>query len=411
VTQTAVDLTWTASTDNIGVRSYVVRNGSTAIFTVSGNPPAASAHVTGLSCGTAYTVSVVAKDKAGNQSAASNTRSFTTSACSRGTPQAPTTVSSSWDIPWDICWEPGGTFALVTERDTFKVFKLTPSGTKTQVGTVPNSVTTDGEGGLLGCAPSPTWNGSSDTDWFFMHTSNDGGTTQNRVIKMTFNGSSLTNRTVILGGIRSSRFHNGGRIRFGPDGFLYVTTGDSQQDTLAQDVNSLNGKILRITKTGAAAPGNPFGTRIYSYGHRNPQGLGWDSAGRLWEAEFGNATWDEVNLISAGANYGWPTCEGTCSVSGMTNPKWQKGVASCSCSGFAVVNDTIYLGALRGTRLWRLELTGTSVSNESSYFVGTYGRIRSVTKVPSDNAIWFGTSNSDNNGDGTPDVIRQSLIR
>jgi glucose/arabinose dehydrogenase len=412
VTQTTVDLTWTASTDNVGVRSYVVRNASNAaLFTVSGNPPVTSAHVTGLSCATAYTLHVVAKDKAGNTSAMSNTRSFTTSACSRGTPQSPTTVAGSWDVPWDICWEPGGAYALVTERDTFRVFKLTPSGTKTQIGTVPNSVTTDGEGGLMGCAPSPTWNGTTDTDWFFMHTSNDGGTTQNRVIKMTFNGSTLTNRVVILGGIRSSRFHNGGRIRFGPDGFLYVTTGDSQQQDLAQDVNSLNGKVLRITKTGAAAPGNPFGTRIYSYGHRNPQGLGWDSAGRLWEAEFGNATWDEVNLITPGANYGWPICEGSCTTAGMTNPKWQKGVASCSCSGFAIVNDTIYLGALRGTRLWRLELTGTSVTNESSYFVGTYGRIRAVTKVPSDNAIWFGTSNSDNNGDGTPDVIRQSLIR
>ena len=413
VTQTTVNLSWGASTDNVGVRQYVVQNSANAnLFTLSGNPPATSATVTGLSCGTSYTLHVVAKDKAGNTSTSSNNVGpFTTSACSRGTPQSPTTVAGSWDIPWDICWNPQGTYALVTQRDTFQVFKLTPSGTKTLVGTVPSSVTTDGEGGLMGCAASPTWNGTTDTDWFFMHTSNDGGTTQNRVVKMTFNGTSLTSRTVILGGIRSSRFHNGGRIRFGPDGFLYVSTGDSQQQDLAQDVNSLNGKILRITKTGAAAPGNPFGTRIYSYGHRNPQGLAWDSQGNLWESEFGNSTWDEVNLIQSGKNYGWPICEGTCSTSGMTNPKWQKGVSSCSCSGMAIVNDTIYLGALRGTRLWRLEITGTSITNESSYFVGTYGRIRSVTKVPSDNAIWFGTSNEDNNGDGTPDVVRQSLIR
>jgi glucose/arabinose dehydrogenase len=411
VTTSGVSLSWTGSTDNIGVRAYLVRDAAnTVLFTMTGNPPGTSANVVGLACNTSYVLHVVARDKAGNLSAPSNTRSFTTGACSRGVPQPATTVAGAWDIPWDICWNPQGTYALVTERDTFRVFKLMPNGTKTQVGTVPNSVTTDGEGGLMGCASSPTWNGTTDTDWFFMHTSNDGGTTQNRVVKMTFNGSTLTNRVVILGGIRSSRFHNGGRIRFGPDGFLYVTTGDSQQSNLAQDVNSLNGKILRITKTGAAAPGNPFGTRIYTYGHRNPQGIGWDSAGRTWEAEFGNSLVDEVNLLIPGNNYGWPTCEGSCNVAGMTNPKWQKGVASCSCSGFAIVNDTMYLGALRGQRLWRLELTGTSVTNESQYFTA-FGRIRSVTKVPSDAAIWFGTSNSDNNGNGQPDVVRQSLIR
>ena len=413
VTQTTVNLTWTASTDNVGVRAYLVRNAAnTNIFTVLGNPPATTSTVTGLTCGTAYSLHVVARDKAGNISADSNVVGpFTTSACSRGTPQTPSVISSNWDVPWDICWNPQGTYALVTERDTFQVFKLMPNGTKTQVGTVPNTVTTDGEGGLMGCASSPTWNGTSDTDWFFMHTSNDGGTTQNRVIKMTFNGTTLSNRVVVLGGIRSSRFHNGGRIKFGPDGFLYVATGDSQQSNLAQDVNSLNGKILRITKTGAAAPGNPFGTRIYSYGHRNVQGLAWDSAGNLWESEFGDATADEVNLIQPGKNYGWPTCEGTCSVSGMTNPKWTNTPANCSCSGIAIVNDTIYMGALRGTRLWRLEITGTNITNSQAFFVGTFGRIRAVTKVPSDNAIWFGTSNSDNNGNGTADNIRLSLIR
>ncbi len=411
VGQTTVSLTWGASTDNFGVTQYRVRDAAnTVLFTVTGNPPATTANVTGLACNTSYTLHVVARDAAGNQSGNSNTRTFTTTACSRGVPQTPTIVGpQNWDIPWDICFAPGQNYALVTERDTFRVFKLEPNGTKTQVGTVPNSVTTDGEGGLMGCAASPTWNGTTDTDWFFMHTSNDGGTTQNRVVKMTFNGTTLTNRTVILAGIRSSRFHNGGRVRFGPDGFLYVSTGDSQQSNLAQDPNSLNGKILRITKTGAAAPGNPQGTRMYTMGHRNPQGIGWDSQGRLWQAEFGASSVDEVNLLTAGANYGWPTCEGNCNVSGMTNPRWTKSVASCSCSGFGIVNDTIYLGSLRGQRLWRLEINGTNLT-ESQYFT-SFGRIRSVTKVPGDNAIWFGTSNEDNNGNGNPDVVRQSLIR
>jgi glucose/arabinose dehydrogenase len=258
---------------------------------------------------------------------------------------------------------------------------------------------------------SPTWNGTTDQDVFFMHTSNDSGATQNRIVKMSFNGSSLSSRTVILGGIRSSRFHNGGRIKFGPDGFLYVTTGEAQQSSLAQDRNSLNGKILRITKTGAAAPGNPFGTRIYSYGHRNPQGIAWDSAGRLWSSELGASSVDELNLILPGRNYGWPTCEGTCDVSGMENPKKTFSVSTCSPSGIAIVNDTVYMGALRGQRLWRIELNGTSAGATSTYFVGDYGRLRAVEKVPGVDAIWFGTTNEDNNGSGNPDVIRRSNIQ
>jgi glucose/arabinose dehydrogenase len=404
VTATSVNLTWGASTDDRGVTAYLIRDSvrnNVVLHTVTGSPPATSTTVP-LSCNTTYTLNVVARDAAGNLSNPSPNTSppFTTLACSRGVPQLPPiTVSSGWTIPWDICWVPGRQEALVTERDHFRVWRLTLGGTKTQVGTVPNASTTDGEGGVMGCAVSPTWNGTTDQDVFIMHTS----PTDNRIVRMTYNGTSLsTSSTPIVTGIRRNRFHNGGRLRFGPDGFIYATTGDAQQSSLAQDRNSLNGKILRVTRTGAAAPGNPFGTRIYSYGHRNPQGLAWDSAGRLWESEFGNATWDEVNLILPGRNYGWPTCEGTCSEPGMENPKWQRAPSVCSCSGMAIVNDTIYLGALRGQRLWRIELNGTSAGATSTWLVGTEGRIRSVEKIPGIQAIWFGTSNADNNG-GQPD--------
>jgi glucose/arabinose dehydrogenase len=287
------------------------------------------------------------------------------------------------------------------------VFKLTPSGTKTQVGTVPNVQTTDGEGGLMGLDFSPTWNGTTDQEVFFMHTASEG----NRVAKMSFNGTSLSGYATILQGIDKNRYHNGGRIRFGPDGFLYVTAGDAQASGNAPNLNSLNGKILRITKTGAAAPGNPFGTRVYSYGHRNPQGLAWDSAGRLWSSELGNSSRDELNLIQPGKNYGWPTCEGTCSTSGMTNPKYTWTVAEASPSGIAIVNNTVFMAALRGQRLWRIVLNGENVSTVNSYFNGTYGRLRAVEKVPGASAIWFGSTNSDNNGDGSADTIRRSNIQ
>jgi len=396
--QTGATVSWTASTDNRGVTRYDIATDDAVLDTVTGAPPATTRAVTGLACNTSYTVHIVAKDAAGNTSPSSQSTAFTTSACGGGNnPGTPTQVSSGWSIPWDLSWAPDGTFGLITERDTFKVFKINKNGSgKTQVGTVPNSQTTDGEGGLMGVAFSPTWNGTSDQEVFFMHTSSEG----NRIAKMNFNGSTLSGYTAIVTGIRKSRYHNGGRIRFGPDGYLYATAGDSQQSDLAQDKDSLNGKILRVTKTGAAAPGNPFGTRVYSYGHRNPQGLAWDSAGRLWSSELGNSSQDELNLIQPGKNYGWPTCEGSCDVSGMTNPKRTWSVSTASPSGLAYANGALFMCALRGERLWRIVLNGENVGAVSSYYNGTYGRLRAVVKVPGENAIWFGTTNADNNGDG-----------
>jgi glucose/arabinose dehydrogenase len=408
VQATSATVTWAASTDDNGVRAYLVRDHATSavLATVTGTPPATTATVP-LECARTYQVHVVARDTANQLSEPSQpSASFTTAACG-SVPQTPTSVAGGFDVPWDISWAPDGTYALVTERDTFRVFKVTTSGTKTQVGTVPNSQTTNGEGGLMGLDFSPTWNGTTDQEVFFMHTSSEG----NRVAKMNFNGTALSGYASVLQGIDKNRYHNGGRIRFGPDGYLYVATGDAQQTSNAPDLDSLNGKILRITKTGAAAPGNPFGTRVYSYGHRNPQGLAWDSAGRLWSSELGNSSRDELNLILPGRNYGWPTCEGNCNTSGMTNPKHTWSVAEASPSGIAIVGNTVFMAALRGQRLWRIVLNGENVSTVNSYFNGTYGRLRAVEKVPGANAIWFGSTNSDNNGNGSADTIRRSAIQ
>ncbi|MFJ6573480.1 PQQ-dependent sugar dehydrogenase [Streptomyces sp. NPDC091292] len=313
-----------------------------------------------------------------------------------GVPTGITTVSSGWSIPWGTHWLPDGQSALVTERDTFKVFKVTPDGVRTQVGTVPQAVTTGGEGGLLGAAVDPQW--ATNHRVYFMHTAAEG----NRVVRMTYDGTALTGYTVLLQGIAKNRYHNGGRLAFGPDGLLYASTGDAQNSSLAQDRNSLNGKILRMTTDGAPAPGNPFGTYVYSLGHRNPQGLAFDRNGRLWEAEFGNSSKDELNLIKPGANYGWPTCEGTCGTAGMTNPKTVWNVAEASPSGLAVVGNVVYLAALRGQRLWRIPITGDTenVGPATAYYVGSYGRLRTVTKVPGQDQLWVSTTNADNNGTG-----------
>ncbi|MEV0275755.1 PQQ-dependent sugar dehydrogenase [Streptomyces sp. NPDC050610] len=301
------------------------------------------------------------------------------------------TVSSDWTIPWGLSWLPDGS-ALITERDSFKVFTLTRSGAKKQVGKVPEAVATGGEGGLLGAAVSPNW--KSDHHVFFMHTAAEG----NRVARMTFDGSKLSDYKVLVKGIKKNRFHNGGRLKFGPDGYLYATAGDAQTSDLAQDKSALNGKILRMTTDGDPAPGNPFGTLVYSYGHRNPQGLTWDPQGRLWEAELGDAKFDELNLIEPGKNYGWPKCEGQCSTSGMTNPKRQWKVGEASPSGVAYADGALYMAALKGQRLWRIPVDGTDAGTPKAYYTKSYGRLRTVETVPGENTLWLSTTNADLNG-------------
>jgi glucose/arabinose dehydrogenase len=407
ITSNTVDLAWGASTDDRAVTAYDVRSGTTVYKTVTG---ATSTTLNGLACDSPYSLNVVARDAAGNVSAPSNTVSFTTKACATdgGVPSSIATLSTGWTIPWGTYWMPDGQSALVTERDDFRVWKLTKSGTRTQVGTVPNAVTTNGEGGLLGVAVDPKW----ETDHFvyFMHTASEG----NRVVRMTYDGTKLGDYKVLLQGIKKNRYHNGGRLAFGPEGYLYVSTGEAQQPDLAQDKNSLNGKILRMTTDGKPAPGNPFGTYVYSYGHRNPQGLAFDRNGRLWEAEFGNSSKDELNLIKPGANYGWPTCEGSCDVAGMTNPKATWNVSEASPSGIAIARNVIYMASLRGERLWRVPINGDteSVGTPSAYYVGTYGRLRTVTKVPGADQLWLSTTNCDNNGgaaDGSDKIFKLTI--
>jgi glucose/arabinose dehydrogenase len=399
-TSSSVSLAWTASTDDVGVTGYDVLNGDVVLAAgVAGT----QATIGNLIADTPYTLTVRAKDAAGNTSGPSNQVVARTQPGTGGGPGVPTsirTVSTGWTTPWGVDWLPDGS-ALVTERNSFGVFRVTSSGQRTQVGTVPN-VAAGGEGGLLGLAVSPSF--ATDQQVYLYHTS----PSDNRIVRMTLNGNALGGHTVILSGIpRGSQVHHGGRLAFGPDGFLYAGTGDAQNSANAQNTNSLAGKILRMTRTGQPAPGNPFGNLVYSYGHRNVQGLAFDSAGRLWSAEFGNTVADELNLIQAGGNYGWPTCEGACGVAGMTNPKrtWPTGEASPS--GIAIANDVVYMAALRGQRLWRIPLAGENTGTPQAFYVNENGRLRTVVKVPGQSALWLSTSNADGRGTAGPggDVI------
>ncbi|MEV6650365.1 PQQ-dependent sugar dehydrogenase [Streptomyces sp. NPDC051219] len=283
-------------------------------------------------------------------------------------------VSSGWNIPWGLSWLPDGS-ALINERDSFQIFKLTRSGVKTKVGTVPYVVNAEPESGLRSITVSPNW--TRDHYIYIYHAAAEG----NRIARMVYDGSKLSGYETLVTGIKSHG-RNGGRIKFGPDGYLYATTGDAGTPQDAQDKDSLNGKILRMTADGRPAPGNPFGTLVYSYGHRNPQGITWDPQGRLWETEIGQDAYDEVNLIQPGRNYGWPTCEGACSVAGMTNPKQQWRPVEAVPSGLTYSDGALYIAALRGRRLWRIPVSGTTTGTPVAYYVKTHGRMRLVEKVP-----------------------------
>ncbi|MER5178787.1 PQQ-dependent sugar dehydrogenase [Streptomyces sp. NPDC002896] len=315
-------------------------------------------------------------------------------------------VSAGWTTPWGLSWLPDRT-ALISERNSFRIYRLDQAGAKRLVGTVPQTVPNVINEGVLGIAVSPTW--ARDHYIYVMHTASEG----NRIARMTYNGSTLSGYTILLRGIKKDPHHNGGRLKFGPDGFLYAATGDANQTTLPQNIHSPNGKILRMTASGAWAPGNPFNNYVYSYGHRNPQGLTWDAQGRLWEAEFGPNRNDEVNLIEPGKNYGWPRCAGPCTISGMTNPKvYWPSTADASPSGLAYADGNLYVGALRGQRLWRVPVNGTTVGTPVAYYRNVYGRLRTVEKVPGRNAVWVLTSNADkvaNKPAGSDRVIEVQL--
>ncbi|WP_425247894.1 PQQ-dependent sugar dehydrogenase [Streptomyces sp. NEAU-NA10] len=299
------------------------------------------------------------------------------------------TISSGWNNPWGVSWLPDGS-ALINERDSRKIFKVTRSGARTQV---PTDVTAFRSGdSLLGIAVSPDWR--QDHHVFVYHGAKDGI----RVARMTYDGARLTGYKKLVTGIKRG-LHNGGRIKFGPDGFLYVTTGDADKAGDAQDRNSLNGKILRMTKDGRPAPGNPFGTLVYSYGHRNPEGIAWDAQGRLWETEIGNSTYDELNRIRPGGNYGWPACEGTCAKAGLTDPERKWHPADAVPSGLAHADGALYAAALRGQRLWRVPVAGLHAGTPVAYYTKGFGRLRDVVKVPGRNALWITTDKAGKNAD------------
>ncbi|MEV3858004.1 PQQ-dependent sugar dehydrogenase [Streptomyces sp. NPDC050095] len=306
------------------------------------------------------------------------------------------TAATGLKSPWGLALLPDDDL-LVSSRDEGTITRIRPGGDKTELGSVPG-VAPAGEGGLLGIALSPDY-ASDHMIYAYFTTESD-----NRIARMLYDekkprGEQLGAPDTVFRGIPKGTNHNGGRIAFGPDGLLYVGTGETYHTELAQDKKSTGGKILRLTKDGEPAPGNPFGdSPVYSYGHRNVQGLAWDGSGRLWASEFGQDTWDELNNIVPGGDYGWPDAEGKSGDSKYRDPIAQWHTEDASPSGIAFAEGSIWMAGLRGERLWRIPLDGDKAAHEPQAFLtGKYGRLRTVISAGRDR-LWLVTSETDSRG-------------
>lgn len=316
------------------------------------------------------------------------------------------------EIPWDIAHLPNGEM-LVTERSG-RIVRLSREGMVVRSYTVPG-VRHRGEGGLLGILLHPEFE-ENNFVYVYVTRPGTGNETVNSVERYRFENSELLGRVIIINDIPGAQFHNGGRMEFGPDGKLYVTTGDATNKDIAQDIDSLGGKILRFNDDGSLPEDNPFGNFVYSYGHRNPQGLAWDEEGRLWSTEHGpssplpsNCCRDELNLIKPGNNYGWPEIKGDEEKEGMEPPVLQSGKSTTWAPASAVYYDgSIFFGGLKGERLYEAVIGEVENVVLKEHFVKEFGRIRTIRLGP-DGIFYLTTSNQDGRGnarEGDDKILR-----
>ncbi|MWK33471.1 PQQ-dependent sugar dehydrogenase [Actinomadura sp. J1-007] len=292
-------------------------------------------------------------------------------------------------VTWGLAFLPGGD-ALLTERESAEILRVTPRGEVDELGRIPG-VVARGEGGLLGVAVSPTFLHDQYV-YVYLTSASD-----NRIARFRHIGGVGKLETLVTG-IPKGGNHNGGRLAFGPDRMLYASTGEAGQEEHSQDRESLGGKILRMTPDGRPAPGNPFGTLVWSYGHRNVQGLAWDGKGRMYATEFGQNRFDEVNRIEKGRNYGWPVVEGAGDDPKYTDPLVTWPTAEASPSGLAYTPGNLWAAALRGERLWQIPLENGRAGRPIAHFRNRFGRIRAVVPSPDGRSLWLTTDNGTADG-------------
>lgn len=304
-------------------------------------------------------------------------------------------VADNLEIPWDVAFLPDGDI-LVTERPG----RLLRIGFDRQVIEI-QGVYHRGEGGLLGLALHPNF---EENQWIYLYlTSLVDNQIINRVERYQYDGNQLRDRLVIISYIPGAQYHDGGRIEFGPDGYLYVTTGDAGVVAEAQNKDSIHGSILRVSDDGSIPQDNPFGSIVYTYGHRNPQGLAWDEQGNLWSTEHGRSGvrsgFDEVNLIVAGQNYGWPKIEGDAVANGLVKPKIHSGANDTWAPGdVEYFKGKLFFTGLRGESIYELSIENNNVVDIRKHFTSEFGRLRAI-RLGQDGYFYITTSNRDGRGD------------
>jgi glucose/arabinose dehydrogenase len=339
-------------------------------------------------------------------SLASSSTSTAATASGSASPRAKVSVdavvTTNLTSPWGLAFLPDGS-ALVSERDTGRIKRVPAGGgNAVTVGRV-SGVQPTGEAGLLGLAVPP----GDDPNFVFAYYT---AARDNRVVKIAWDGQKLGKQTAILTGIPKAAIHDGGRLLIGPDDTVFVATGEVGNPSLAQQKSSLAGKVLRVTFDGKPAPGNPFpGSPVYTLGHRNVQGLALDSQGRVWASEFGQNDVDELNLLTPGANYGWPIHEGAGNDRDYVDPfvQWSP-TSTASPSGIAIVDDVAYVASLRGQTLWKVRLSDAKEGKATRVRIGDKGRLRTVAAAP-DGSLWLVTSNTD--GRGSPRAKDDRILR
>jgi glucose/arabinose dehydrogenase len=334
------------------------------------------------------------------------------------------TVASGFDTIWELAWGPDNAL-WVTERPGIISRIDAQTGSVTRVGQI--AVQEIGEGGLMGLAFHPDF--SSQPFVYTAHTYAASSGTRNRVVRLRFDGTALGPPQTIFDNLPGGSIHNGSRLAVGPDRLLYVTAGDAGNSSVAQNLSIPGGKVLRLTLDGAPAPGNPFGSAVFTYGHRNPQGIVFAPDGTLYVTEHGPSDNDEVNRLEQGRNYGWPDvrgrCDGDagmgelsfCQTHNVVEPmvQWTPTIAP---AGLDYYNATLIPGwrgsllftALKGMALYRLALSpdGRTVTSQERLFEGDFGRLRDVLVAP-DGSVYLATSNRD--GRGSPSGTDDRIIR
>lgn len=311
----------------------------------------------------------------------------------------PEVLLSGLDAPWSI--QEVEETLFVSER-TGSIVQLKDGKVKREPVELKEELSEESEAGLLGFLLAPGFEDSG--QGFAYYTYESGGVPVNRVVTLQYEEGIWKETEVLLDQIPSGNYHHGGRIKIGFDNKLYVTTGDAKQGEIAQDVNSLGGKILRMNLDGSIPDDNPFpNSYVYSYGHRNPQGLTWDLEGRLYSSEHGESGKDELNHIEPGKNYGWPEIEGDEKKAGMETPLIHAGDNTWAPSGIAYNNGKIYIASLRGEALKAYDI----VTKNMKDIVTDQGRIRDV--YIDGTYLYFISNNTD--GRGNPDKKDDRLYR